>query len=670
MRSVSGSFAVWFAGAERPGNCWPFMTIGSVARAGGVFASGSAVEEPGSGIGCCASDGTATSSTASSAATIAPIRTLRPIPPRRIGTRRSRSAGCRRNNGIWAPPTKCRCVGPARRRAAARRRRHNDIWSFDNRDGVAGVDRASLGHVQLLDLAGGRRRDLVLHLHRLDHADESALVDVGALVDRHLEHRALKRGDERARRAAGALAALAALGRLAGGGHGRRSVGATATAERCTDDLDVEAPPRHLNRVVALDLRLLVVTVGRLLRLRLRELLEPLLVLDEVAAGLTVQPLVGLEEADVERDQRLDRALELELLERADHAMGGLLAVDVPDDQLRDHRVVDRGDLAAGLDTGVDAHARAARLEVGADRTGGGGEVLGGVLGVDAALDRVAAEAEVVLAYAELLARGDPDLLADDVDAADHLRDAVLHLHTRVHLEEEVLAVREETLDRAGGAVADGLGGVGADLADALSELLVDRGGRGLLDQLLVSPLDGAVALAEVDDVAVLVGQYLHLDVARVGQVALDVDGGVVEELLALAGGTLERLLELCLLEGDTEPLAATAAGRLDRDRIADRLVDHLLGVLDGVDRVGRAGDDRDAGLLHDLARAGLRAHGVDGLRRWADEDDPVVLARLGKGRVLGEEAVAGMDGLGARVLGDLDQLVDDEVGLVGRAVA
>ena len=70
-------------------------------------------------------------------------------------------------------------------------------------------------------------------------------------------------------------------------------------------------------------------------------------------------------------------------------------------------------------------------------------------------------------------------------------------------------------------------------------------GAGRLLDQLLVAALDGAVALAEVDDVAVLVGQHLDLDVARVGQVALEVDRRVGEELLALARGALEGVLEL-----------------------------------------------------------------------------------------------------------------------------
>jgi hypothetical protein len=79
------------------------------------------------------------------------------------------------------------------------------------------------------------------------------------------------------------------------------------------------------------------------------------------------------------------------------------------------------------------------------------------------------------------------------------------------------------------------------------------------------------------------------------------------------------------------------------------------------------ARDDLDAGGLHQLARLGLGAHGVDGRRGRADEDDAVVLQRAGERRVLGEEAVAGVDRLGARLLDDLEQLLDDQVALVRR---
>ena len=98
----------------------------------------------------------------------------------------------------------------------------------------------------------------------------------------------------------------------------------------------------------------------------------------------------------MEGDQRL-QAPDLVFAKRAQHPRGRLLAVSIPDDQLGHHRVVHRRDFAAGLDTGVHAHARTGRLAVGADLAGGGGEVLGGVLGVDAALDRVPAQLDVLL---------------------------------------------------------------------------------------------------------------------------------------------------------------------------------------------------------------------------------------------------------------------------------
>ena len=247
-------------------------------------------------------------------------------------------------------------------------------------------------------------------------------------------------------------------------------------------------------------------------------------------------------------------------------------------------------------------------------------------LGVDPALDRPAAQLDLLLGDRELLAGGDQDLLADDVDAGDHLGHAVLDLDPGVHLEEEVLLADLHALDRAGAAVADRRGRVGGDLADPLAHLGVDvRAGR-LLDHLLVAALDRAVALAEVDHVALRVGEHLDLDVARVLEVALDVDAVVGEELLAFAGGALEGLLEVVRRHRDAEALAAAAARRLAGDRIAG-LLGLLLAPPRRPGRLGRAGDDRHPGLGHDLARPRLRAHRLDRLRRRADEDDPRLVA-------------------------------------------
>ena len=53
-------------------------------------------------------------------------------------------------------------------------------------------------------------------------------------------------------------------------------------------------------------------------------------------------------------------------------------------------------------------------------------------------------------------------------------------------------------------------------------------GGR-FFQQLLMAALDGALALSEADDVAVLVGQHLEFDVARVLDVLLHVEVAIAE---------------------------------------------------------------------------------------------------------------------------------------------
>ena len=53
----------------------------------------------------------------------------------------------------------------------------------------------------------------------------------------------------------------------------------------------------------------------------------------------------------------------------------------------------------------------------------------------------------------ERRARGDADLLDDEVEPGDHLGHRMLHLQARVHLDEEELAVLVEELDGAGAAV-------------------------------------------------------------------------------------------------------------------------------------------------------------------------------------------------------------------------
>ncbi len=68
--------------------------------------------------------------------------------------------------------------------------------------------------------------------------------------------------------------------------------------------------------------------------------------------------------------------------------------------------------------------------------------------------------------------------------------------------------------------------------------------------------------------------------------------------------------------------------------------------------------------MTHSLFRRALRAHRFDGSDRRPDEDDACVLTGRGELRVLGQEAVAGMDCIGTGLFRRLENPRNVEVAL------
>ena len=76
----------------------------------------------------------------------------------------------------------------------------------------------------------------------------------------------------------------------------------------------------------------------------------------------------------------------------------------------------------------------------------------------------------------------------------------MLDLQARVHLEEVELAADEQTFDRPRAGVADVAAEGDRVRRDPIRGIAVERGRGRLLHELLVPPLDRAVAKAELDD--------------------------------------------------------------------------------------------------------------------------------------------------------------------------
>ena len=171
----------------------------------------------------------------------------------------------------------------------------------------------------------------------------------------------------------------------------------------------------------------------------------------------------------------------------------------------------------------------------------------------------------------ERLAGRDPQLGLHQVDVGDLLGHRVLDLDPRVHLDEDVVALRvEQELDgarRCGSRSRCAKRTASAHIRSRSSGSRLR--GRGDLDDLLVPALHRAVALEEVDHVALAVGEDLHLDVPRLDHRLLDEDGRVAERALGLAHAGLDRLAQVRRVVDPAHAAAAATGDRLDEQRVA-----------------------------------------------------------------------------------------------------
>ena len=122
------------------------------------------------------------------------------------------------------------------------------------------------------------------------------------------------------------------------------------------------------------------------------------------------------------------------------------------------------------------------------------------------------------------------DLALHQVNVSNHFRNRMLHLNAGIHLD-EVQACCSSIRNSIVPAFSYPIVGqrLAEDASDLLAQLRRHLQGRRLLQQLLMSPLDGALAFSEAHNIAVLVGKNLELDVARVLDEFLHVEVAITE---------------------------------------------------------------------------------------------------------------------------------------------
>mmetsp|Transcript_5903 Transcript_5903/g.15018 ORF Transcript_5903/g.15018 Transcript_5903/m.15018 type:complete len:407 (-) Transcript_5903:169-1389(-) len=340
-------------------------------------------------------------------------------------------------------------------------------------------------------------------------------------------------------------------------------------------------------------------------------------------------------------------------------------------DELADHGVIVHRNFRALLDARVDAHVRPLGLWVGGNGLTIRGQlpnrwhVIHRVLSVDTGFNGPAVDPDVVLGNGERLSRGHTDHLLHKVDAGDALCNGVLHLQPSVHLEEvKVLVGVNEELDGASRLVVDSAREGNRLLAHRSSGLGVQERRWRLLDNLLVPPLDRALSFVQVHIVAMLVTKHLDLNVAGLVDEFLHQEV-VISKRLGLTLRQRVPLLKIAVIPRRSHALATTAMDRLDHDRVSNVIGD-LLGVLHISHNVGTAGNHADSCGLGLVLGILLISHHLDRKLARPKELHPLVLERLGKGRILGQEAVPRMHRVGPRRIHGLEQLVHPKIRLGG----
>ena len=239
----------------------------------------------------------------------------------------------------------------------------------------------------------------------------------------------------------------------------------------------------------------------------------------------------------------------------------------------------------------------------------------------------------------------------------------MLNLNTGIDLDEVMSSqLVHQELRCPGVAVSNALGELHGVVQDSLPNLLGQIHSRRNLDDLLVSPLDRAVTLKEVNNVPLSIREDLHLDVPRTIQEPLDEYRSVAKSQVGLARGTRERVPELALLSNHTHAASTASHRRLD-DNGEPILLDECRALFVRTNRTRGARDDRDADRDGDLSRIGLVSERINDFGGRPHECETGLLDFAGEHCVLGEEAVAGVDHVDAMFEGNGDDVVLCEIG-------
>jgi hypothetical protein len=280
---------------------------------------------------------------------------------------------------------------------------------------------------------------------------------------------------------------------------------------------------------------------------------------------------------------------------------------------------------------------------------------------IDACLDRVAARRRIRQLIQPQLRQGrspgEPDLGLHEIDPGHRLGHGMLYLKPRIRFDEHewrrawLGRYIDQELECPEIAVADALRKPHRGVDDPAAENVIQTRCGSNFDDLLKAALDAALTLGEMSDVTCAIAEDLHLDMTHARHELFDIDIGLAERGGGLGSATFEGRRDL--VRGEHGACAATTAA-------GDGLDDHCTSGAEGGEEPARfvqrhrtveSPQHRHGCRDGSSASACLVAEQLQMRHVRSDEGQSGVGASLGEIGAFGQEAVAGMDGVTARLL-------------------
>ncbi|KAH3663370.1 hypothetical protein OGAPHI_005360 [Ogataea philodendri] len=368
-----------------------------------------------------------------------------------------------------------------------------------------------------------------------------------------------------------------------------------------------------------------------------------------------------------ERNVGLDTS-NSELDQRSNHLSSGNLVVRTRSGTLDQHGVVVGRDNGTGKTvTTVQSHTVTTRRSVNLDLTSVWLEVLGWVFGSDSALDCKTSGGDLVLQQTKLLQRSTSsnlDLSSNNVNTSDFLSDCVFDLDSWVDLNEivSVLCINQK-LSSTCVSIVGSLCQLNSIGQNGVSDLNWQGLCRSNLNHLLVSSLNRTVSFEQMDNVSVVIGQKLHLNVLWFVQEPFDKAGTVTKGGLCLRGCSAESVRNVLTFTNDSHTTTSTTKGGLDDDRVAV-FVHKVLSLVNRVDWAICSGNNRNIALASQVSGTDLVSDRVDDCVGWTHPNHARFLDLAGKVRIFRKETVAGVDHGDTMFQSDVDDLVALQIGL------